>query len=179
MIHYKSIKNLAIKDFDIIKRKLEIIDIALKKIAKVLGENEYESIYNFEKQNNIKVEFQEVGELRGRNIWIWVIIPYSKESLELVRGKICKFDIPLLEFIKSFYIFNQKFIKYPEKVESCRVNKEIFGLLKEMHGISSSYFKDYEWEQIQNSDTWIKTQAEIAREFVADKLLNESKALLC
>ena len=179
MLHHKSIKNLVIKDFGIIKEKLEKVNLALNKIARDLGENEYESIYILEKQNNIKVEFQEVGELRGRNIWIWVIIPYSKESLELVRGKVCKFDIPLLEFIKNFYIFNQKFIKYPEKVESCRVNKEIFGLLKEMHGISSSYFKDYEWEQIQNSDTWIKAQVEIAREFVADKLLNESKALLC
>ncbi|MCK4381483.1 MAG: hypothetical protein KAW51_10125 [Candidatus Lokiarchaeota archaeon] len=179
MLHHKSIKNLAIKDFGIIKEKIEKINIALNKIARETGENEYDPIFILEKQCNIKVEFQEVGELRGRNIWIWVIIPYKEEISVILEQKLIKYNLPLSDYLQILYVNKLKYIKYPEKIEVCRVQKEIDEILKEEHDITDYFLKSNEWEQIQNSDTWIKAQVEIAREFVADKLLNESKALIC
>jgi len=175
MTHHKSIKNLAIKDFGIIKEKIEKINIALNKIARETGENEYDPIFILEKQNNIKVEFQEVGELRGRNIWIWVIIPYKEEISVLLEHKLIKYNLPLSDYLQILYVNKLKYIKYPEKIEVCRVQKEIDEILKEEHDITDYFLKSNEWEHIQNTKKWEKTQIQITRELIADKFLKKYK----
>lgn len=173
MIHHKSMESVMIEDVGSKNKKLKNIEVALEKIARIVGEDYYESVFILEDEINIKIKLEEIKELMGRNIWIWVIIPYHEEILALLKQRLSKLNLPLLDYLKILNFNNKKFVKYPERVEICRVNKEIFEILKEEHSITSNYFKCYEWIQIQNTKTWIKAQIQIARELIADKLLKK------
>ncbi len=175
MIHSKSMNDNLTDDFRVKKKKLKKIEIALEKIGRSLGNEEYDSISIIEDKLDIKLKFGKIEELRGRYIWIWVIIPYEKEILSFLEKKLFKFNLPLNKFLKIINFNKQKFVKYPERIEICRVQKEIEEILKEEHGITNSYINSYKWEQIQNSKTWIKAQIQIAREIIADKLLKKYK----
>lgn len=179
MIHRNSMENIQFNDLGIKKEKLINIELALEKIGRDTGEDEYEHISILEEELGIKIEFEEIERLKGRYIWIWVIIPYKEEISVLLEQKLIKYNLPLSDYLQILYVNKLKYIKYPEKIEVCRVQKEIDEILKEEHDITDYFLKSNEWGQIQNSDTWIKAQVEIAREFVADKLLNESKTLIC
>lgn len=172
MIHHKFKENIKISGLGITKEKVKKIEIALEKIARDTGEDEYEPIFILEKEINIKIKFEEIKNLIRRYIWIWVTMPYNEEIFAYLEKKLNKLLIPLTDYLICFFNNNQKFIKYPEKIEICGVKKDIFEILKERHGINSSYFNCYEWEQIQNTKRWKKAEIQIARELVADRLLS-------
>ena len=173
MIQNKTIRNF--KDFHPLakKEKLHNVIIALNKIARDTGEHEYESLIKLEKEFNIIVKSEDIKELRGRYIWVWIIRPFNENSHGFLARKLKKLNLPLENYLKVTNFNNNKII-YPEIIENCRVHKEICEILKEQHKINSSYLEDFEWERIQNSKTWIKAQIQITREFVADKLLKKN-----
>lgn len=179
MIHQGSMNILQVDIIDSKKENLKRIEIALNKIARCSGEDEYESILILEEKTKIKIEFEEIKELKGRNIWMWVVIPYNKVNLNFLEEKLSKLDLPFENYLKIIRVNKKLFINYPEKVEICRVSKEIFEILKEEHNITSNLLNCSEWEQIQNTKGWIHAQNQITRELIADKLLKNYTVCFC
>ena len=168
-------ENIQFNDPGIRKEKLINIELALEKIAMDTGEDEYEHISILEEEFGIKIEFEEIERLKGRYIWIWVIVPYKEEISVLLKRKLIKYNLPLSDYFQILYVNKLKYIKYPEKIEVCRVQKEIDEILKEEHDITDYFLKSNEWEQIQNTKKWEKTQIQITRELIADKFLKKYK----
>lgn len=147
----------------------EII-IALNKIARDTGELEYDSIYFLESKLKINITFKEICELRGRYIWVWVIRPLDEKLLIYLERKLARLNLPFLNYLKIFKYKKLNYVKYPEEIETCRVSKEIFEILREQHGLTDNSF---EWEKIQNTKTWLIAQTQVTREFIADKILKK------
>ncbi len=147
----------------------EII-IALNKIARDTGELEYDSICFLESKLKINIMFKEICELRGRYIWVWVIRPLDEKLLIYLEKKLARLNLPFLNYLKIFKYKKLNYVKYPEEIETCRVNKEIFEILREQHGLTDNSF---EWEKIQNTKTWLIAQTQVTREFIADKILKK------
>jgi hypothetical protein len=137
MIHQKSIDYLVIENLGMKKEKIIKTKLALEKITRVTGEDEHEFLFMLEEEFKIKIEFDDIQELKGRNIWIWVILPYAKHIMTFLKNKLGEFNLYLLDYLKTFNFSEQKLIKYPEKVEICRINKEIYGILREEHDLNS------------------------------------------
>ncbi len=170
MIHNKLINRLKSKYPLVEDRRLTEIVIALNKIARDTGELEYDSICFLESKLKIKILFEEICELSGRYIWVWVIRPFDEKLLKYLERKLARLNLPLLNYLKIFKYKKLKYVKYPEEIETCRVSKEIFEIMREQHGLTDNSF---EWEKIQNTKTWLITQTQVAREFIADKILKK------
>ncbi len=144
--------------------------IALNKIARDTGELEYDSICILESELKIKITFKEICELRGRHIWVWVIRPFDENLLINLVRKLTKLNLPLLNYLKIFNNKKVNYVKYPEKVETFRVSKEIFEIMREQHELTDNSF---DWEKILNTKAWLKAQIQITRELIADKILKK------
>lgn len=173
MLHQNSIDYLVIENLGMKKEKIIKTKLALEKIARDTGEDEDEFLFRLREEFKIVIEFEEIQELKRRNIWIWVTLPYSKHIMTFLENKLSEFNLSLLDYLKAFNSSKQKLIKYPEKVEICRVDKEVYEILREEHDLNSRYLTDYEWEKIHYTETWRKAQIQIAREFIAEKLLEK------
>jgi len=155
------------------------IELALEKIGREMGEDEYGPIFDLKINYNILITNEEIKTLNGRRIWIWIIVPFNKDILDSIEKKLISLDLPLSEFIKIIEANGQKYIKYPESKEICAVHKDLSELLSEEHEIKENYLKCYEWEHIQNSELWRKAEIQIARELIAYKLINKFNICDC
>lgn len=173
MISEKNIMNVMEKFSDISKEKLSRIQLALEKLARETGEDEYESIITLEELLDIKITYEEFKELNGRNIWIWIIEPFIKKILQSLKKEKIENKILKKEYIKIFEGLNGQLIKYPENIQVCLVHKDIFELMEAEHNINNKFFNCYEWEKIQNTELWNKAEIQIARELIADKLIKK------
>ncbi|KKL99223.1 hypothetical protein LCGC14_1816570 [marine sediment metagenome] len=170
MLLNKSIKRSMCENTLIKEKNFSEIIIALNKIARDTGELEYDSICLLESELKIDITFKEVYELRGRYIWVWVTRPYDEKLLLNLERKLTRLNLPLLNYLKIFKNRKLNYVKYPEKVETCRVSKEILEILREQHYLMDNAF---EWEKIQNTESWLSAQTQVTREFIADKILKK------
>ena len=108
--------------------------------------------------------------MRGRHIWVWVIRPFDENLLINLVRKLTKLNLPLLNYLKIFNNKKVNYVKYPEKVETFRVSKEIFEIMREQHELTDNSF---DWEKILNTKAWLKAQIQITRELIADKILKK------
>lgn len=176
MILNENVSDLMQNYVKINENKFESIELALEKICREKGEDEYEPILNLKVKYDILITNEEIKTLKGRKIWIWIIAPFDKSILNDVEKRLITLNLPLFDFIKIIELNGQKYIKYPESKEICAVHKDLIELMYEEHGISIDFLKCHEWEQIQNNKAWIKAQIQIVREFVADKLLKKEQS---
>ncbi|MFX1320384.1 MAG: hypothetical protein ACFFAQ_01955 [Promethearchaeota archaeon] len=175
MILNENFADLVDIEYKIDKEKLKTIELALEKICRDTGEDEYDSIIDLEVKFKIWITDEKIVTLNGRQIWIWVIEPFVEQILTNIKAYLKKLNLPISEFIEIVEFHQQKCIKHPEKVAICAIHKDIFQIMKEEHGITGSYLKCYEWEQIQNSELWRKVEIQITRELIADKLMRKLK----
>lgn len=175
MILNENFADLVDTEYEIDKEKLKTIELALEKICRDTGEDEYDPITDLEEKYKIRITNKKIETLNGRQIWIWVIKPFEEQTLTNIKEYLRKLNLPLSEFIETVEIHQQKYIKYPEKLAICAIHKNIFEVMKCEHGITGNYLKCYEWEQIQNSELWKKAETQITRELIADKLMKKLK----
>lgn len=175
MLQQDSINKVMVFNPIINKNKLDKIEIALEKIARKNGEDEYYAISSLIDKKIIEIENKEIRELRNRYIWLWINSPYNKDVHSNLKKKINKYNLSELEYIRIITKNNKKYIRYAEKIEVCGVYKDIFEILKDEHDIYSDFLKGFEWEQIQGTSKWNDAEIQIARELIAEKKLNSKE----
>lgn len=150
----------------------------LEKICRNIGEDEYDSIVDLKNEAKIQITNKEAIELRGRQIWIWIIEPLKKSNrLEEARFKFLKIDLPSFLYVKKFEKNGKIYIKYPLGVNIFDVHDDIFEVMREEYGIKDNYLNCNEWEYVQSTNLWKKAEIQVAREIIADSLINKCKIL--
>lgn len=153
--------------------KLRALSTALLKIQRDTGEDENDYVFFLKKDCGIILHKSYFEFPRPSCIAIWVDEPFSNDLY-----------LKIINELKSYYydadknciILDKgdlKFIHYPVPLTMYEIDKDIFEQLENEHGISNEDFKCYEWEYLQNSDIWKRTQIQVAREIIAEKIYKE------
>ncbi len=156
---------------DLNREKIENIEFILEIICREHGEEEYETIVELKDSFDIDVTSEEIEELRGRNLWIWVLFPLDKPQFTQIESKLRNYSFSKSEFLSIISFDGIDYIKHPIREHICAIHKDIFEVLSGQYDISDSYMSFYEWEYVQRSDLWKRAEEQVARELIADKIL--------
>lgn len=156
---------------DIRIEKINKIFLVLDKICRNTGEDEDDNIIDLENYADMRITDEEIEEIRGREIWIWIIEPMNEDLLKYIKKKLENYNFSISKYMKKFEQDGIKYIKYPKKIDICAVRKDIFEIMKEEHGIKSSDLKCYEWAYLQETEIWRRTEVQVAREIIADQMI--------
>lgn len=159
------------KKSEIRTKNIKKINLALEKICRNTGEDEYENIIDLESDANIHITYEKIEELSRRELWIWIIEPMDEDLQKHIEKKMMSYNLSISKYMKILKQDGIKYVKYPKKIEICAIYKDIFEILKEEHGIKSSDLSCYEWEHLQDTKLWKRAEIQIAREIIADKMI--------
>ncbi len=158
---------------DLNREKIENVESILEIICREHGEEEYETIVELKDSFDIDVTSEEVEELRGRNMWIWVLFPLDKAQFAQIESKIRNYSLSESEFLTIVSFNGVDYIKYPIREHMCAIHKDIFEVMSGQYDVSDNYMSFYEWEYVQKSDLWKSAEVQVARELIADYILKK------
>ena len=151
--------------------KYSKIELGLRKIARNTGEDQDPNIFLL-LGNKIRVTKEEIDFFRSSHKIFYIIEPYKENKYKEIKKAIPK-AIPNIQTNDYLYVFIKnglKYMKYPLLIQKWKVASSIFEDLKFEHNIKNEDFTEDEWIEIQNSDTWKKTENQVAREIIAFEL---------
>jgi len=160
-----------------LREKVENILIALEKIARETGEEEYNHIIFLASKKGIIITEELTSSLSYRNIMVWVLIPFIEEKFTAFKLNFnsifpSNFVDKILQKIEKNNVI---YIKYPESIQTFKIDEDIFEVLTEEHGIECNELNEAEWEKIKDTNIWKSSVVQIARELVAFKLIKDEK----
>jgi len=148
--------------------------IALEKISRNTGEDEYNSIWLLEEERNIRITSKETQFRMNNQIGIFILEPYNSTRFSIIKEKyISNLNLNLFKKCVEISIINEEvYIRHPIFVDYFKIYDDILEYLREEHGFVLDNISELEWEQLHNTPSWKKAEIKVAREFIADKILS-------
>jgi len=152
------------------------INIALNKISRDTGEDEFEAIISLEEISDIRIISKETSHRITNQIGIMILEPFDDKKYDNIKNSyMSNFSFNLFKKYVKILILNEKvYIEYPIFIDISIVHDELFEDLKEEHCIISDNFSESQWEQLQNTELWRKAEIQVSREIIGNKLLSNS-----
>lgn len=152
------------------------INIALNKISRDTGEDEFETIVSLEEINDIRITSKETSHRITNQIGIMILEPFDDMKYENIKNSYMSNSIFNLfkKYVKILILNEKVYIEYPIFIDISIVHDELFEDLKEEHCIISDNFSESQWEQLQNTELWRKAEIQVSREIIGNKLLSRS-----
>lgn len=154
----------------------DIYIIALNKISRDTGEDEFEAIVSLEEISDIRITSIETSHRITNQIGIMILEPFDDMKYENIKNSYMSNSIFNLfkKYVKILILNEKVYIEYPIFIDISIVHDELFEDLKEEHCIISDNFSESQWEQLQNTELWRKAEIQVSREIIANKLLSRS-----
>ncbi len=152
--------------------------LSLEKIAKSTGEDEDDNIHLLEQEFQVFIDKNEILDLRGSAIWIYITKPCNSIIYQSVRDKFMSL-LPLAlipedllrKYVKKVNMNGKSYVKYPERVEIWQIYESINQDLGEDHEFPIEKLSESEWAKIYCSPEWKKAEVQVAREIIAANLI--------
>jgi len=155
--------------------EIDAVILALKKIARELGENEniYMSIL---RDKNIRILDEDIG-LRPRYSEINLIEKFTRERYEQFLNPFDFFpnylEGPIRIKSKEIERINgEKFLKYKISILRDQMDQEIYNDLKYECDIRDSDLSEEKWAKIRGIKLWNKCEQKVTKEVIASFVVN-------
>jgi len=155
------------------KVKVKILNEALSKICRDMGEDEDINIVFLQKDCDIIITQTTIQISDPNYLAVLVEEPFSMDLYNMIRTNLGIFFQFYKKHIKIIPNNDISYIQYPELIRLYEIDKDICEILENEHDIPNSYLNEFEWEELQNSELWENARIQIAREIIAYKLKNE------
>lgn len=155
--------------------------LILEKIARNIGEDEDDTIYQLNSEFDIRITEEQVlslkTTLKSEWIWIWVLKPFKQKDYEVEKRNLY-FINPLCPDSVDKYVKKQKvdgkyFIKYIKGVILSNVHDYIFECLFEEYGINYEDLTKRKWEGVITSKQFKAAEIQAARELIAFEIYHK------
>jgi len=153
--------------------KYSNIKIALRKIAREIGEEEDPNIHLLA-ENGIWVSNEEIVNFSCRHRGFFILEPFQEQKYEDLRKELEN----LLLYSKPEDLISvmrkngKNFMKYPYLVEDNVISDNIYDDLEEEHEINCKNYTEKDWEEIKKLESWKKCERQVAREIIALDICN-------